>query len=41
MADNRSIFEQMSETLGSNYGQTLGILSRNNKKKDKKLKIKL
>jgi len=40
MADNRSIFEQMSGTLGSNYAQTLGILSRNNKKKDKKAKEK-
>jgi hypothetical protein len=40
MADNRSIFEQMSGTLGSNYAQTLGILSRNNKKKDKKAKDK-
>ena len=40
MADNRSIFEQMSGTLGSNYAQTLGLLSRNNKKKDKKAKEK-
>lgn len=40
MADNRSIFEQMSGTLGSQYSQTLGILSRNNKKKDKKAKQK-
>ena len=38
MADNRSIFEQMSGTLGSQYSQTLGILSRNNKQKDKKAK---
>ena len=40
MADNRSIFEQMSGTLGSNYAQTLGLLSRSNKKKDKKAKEK-
>jgi len=40
MADNRSIFEQMSGTLGSEYSQTLGLLSRNNKKKDKKAKQK-
>ena len=40
MADNRSIFEQMSGTLGSNYAQTFGLLSRSNKKKDKKAKDK-
>ena len=38
MADNRSIFEQMSGTLGSQYSQTLGLLARSNKKKDKKAK---
>ena len=36
MADNRSIFEQMAGTLGSQYGQTYGILSRDRKKKQKK-----
>jgi hypothetical protein len=40
MADNRSIFEQMSGTLGSQYSQTLGLLARNNKKKDKEARRK-
>ena len=40
MADNRSIFEQMSGTLGSQYSQTLGLLARNNKKRDKEARRK-
>tara|TARA_R100000900_G_scaffold142176_2_gene123761 strand:- start:5472 stop:7574 length:2103 start_codon:yes stop_codon:yes gene_type:complete len=36
MADNRSIFEQMAGTLGSQYGQTYGILSRDRKKRERK-----
>lgn len=40
MAENRSIFEQMSGTLGSQYSQTLGLLARNNKKKDKEARRK-
>ena len=40
MAEGKSIFEQVSGTLGSQYSQTLGILARNNKKRDKEAKRK-